>query len=171
MKSLRIKFLSAFLIGTIFIAFSSSTGLHTGNSAPEIISENPEGVKTTLSSLKGNIVLIEFWASWCKPCRLKHPELVRVYNQFKDSTFKTAKGFEIYSVSLDQNKTAWLAAIEKDKLSWNNHVSDLSGWDSKAVRDYRFNAIPHNILLDENGLIIGTDLFGENLIKKLKSLR
>ncbi len=139
--------------------------------APEITLKNTKDVEVSLSSLKGSIVLIDFWASWCKPCRIKHPELVAVYNQFKDSQFKNAKSFEIFSVSLDQNKASWIKAIEQDKLNWPNHVSDLKGWQSSVVRPYGIRGIPRNVLLNEHGVVIGQNLFGESLKEVLKGLQ
>ncbi|MBL4708383.1 MAG: TlpA family protein disulfide reductase [Flavobacteriales bacterium] len=147
------------LLGIIFSAYTPNNG----NLAPEIDFNNTEGVDIKLSSLKGNIVLIDFWASWCRPCRRKHPELVGTYNEFKDFKFKQAKHFEIFSVSLDMNKDAWLKAIQQDKLEWINHVSDLKGWRSEVVKTYSIKSLPHNVLLNEQGEIIAQDIYGERL--------
>ena len=138
---------------------------------PEISLKNTNDLETKLSSTRGNIVLIDFWASWCGPCRIKHPELVKTYNQFKDSKFKEAKKFKIFSVSLDNNKDSWLRAIKQDKMDWPNHVSDLKGWKSEVVRTYGIRGIPFNVLIDQNGKVLGTNLHGENLRKALASLQ
>jgi thiol-disulfide isomerase/thioredoxin len=141
------------------------------NKAPEINLRNPNGEQISLSSLKGNIVLIDFWASWCGPCRKKHPGLVEVHSKFKDETFQGANGFEIYSVSLDKNRDHWLKAIEQDGLTWENHVSDLKGWNSAVVKPYGIRAIPYNVLLDQQGTIIATNIHGTQLVEKLKTLQ
>lgn len=157
------KLLSIMLFSALLSMPLSSTKIEKGEIAPEIIFENTNGFETKLSSLRGNIVLIDFWASWCGPCRRKHPELVSVYNQFKDVEFEKAGRFEIFSVSLDKNKDAWLTAIEKDKLKWENHVSDLKAWNSEVVKLYGIKSIPHNVLIDSKGAIIASDVHGEQL--------
>ncbi|MCS7084647.1 MAG: TlpA disulfide reductase family protein [Bacteroidia bacterium] len=135
-----------------------------GRPAPEIVMASPEGKDLRLSSLRGKIVLIDFWASWCGPCRRENPNVVRVYEKFKH------KGFEIFSVSLDQSKEKWVAAIQQDKLVWPNHVSDLKGWQSAAGKLYGVTSIPQTILLDREGKIIAKNLRGEALERKLEEL-
>lgn len=149
-------------------------GLNIGNIAPELDFSNPAGKNIKLSSLKGNIVLIDFWASWCGPCRRENPNVVRAYNKYSKSKFKNAKGFKIYSVSLDKNKAAWMNAINQDQLSWEEHVSDLKGWSSQGAITYGVRGIPYNFLLDSEGKIIAKNLRGialhqqlDNLIKSL----
>ena len=135
-----------------------------GNKAPDILLENPEGKEIKLSSLKGQYVLIDFWASWCGPCRRENPNVVRLYHQYKD------KGFTVYSVSLDDNLEQWKAAIINDQLAWPHHVSDLMKWNSLVVQLYKFNGIPHTVLLDKNGVIIAKNLRGLELEQKLQEL-
>lgn len=134
-----------------------------GSLAPEISLPSPNGPDVALSSLKGKYVLIDFWASWCGPCRQENPNVVRMYNKYKD------KGFEIFGVSLDQDRGKWLKAIEVDKLTWP-HVSDLKGWESAAAAKYNVTAIPQTVLLDKEGRIIAKNLRGAALEEKLASL-
>jgi peroxiredoxin len=134
-----------------------------GSAAPDIKLPSPNGQEIALTSLRGKYVLIDFWASWCGPCRKENPNVVRMYNKYKD------KGFEIFGVSLDQDRAKWLKAIENDKLTWP-HVSDLKGWESAAASLYGITAIPQTVLLDKEGKIIAKNLRGEALEAKLASL-
>jgi thiol-disulfide isomerase/thioredoxin len=129
--------------------------------APEIMLPNAEGKSLSLSSLKGKVVLIDFWASWCGPCRKENPNVVRMYAKYKN------QGFDIFSVSLDDDPIKWKEAISKDKLVWPNHVSDLKGWQSSVAKQYGVQAIPYTVLLNKEGKIIGTNLRGEKLEQKL----
>ncbi len=138
--------------------------VQVGQQAPELNFTSPSGKSITLSSLKGKVVLIDFWASWCKPCRMENPNVVRLYNEYKD------KGFTIYSVSLDKDKARWESAIQQDGLIWPNHVSDLKGWQSAASALYGVNGIPYTVLLDKNGKVIATSLRGMQLEQKLKEI-
>lgn len=170
----RIKFL-LLVIGVATFAFgfiyqSNPQGTNVGDKAIDLAFTSPEGKTIALSSLKGKVVLLDFWASWCGPCRMENPNLVAAYAKYKDAKFKNAKGFAIYSVSMDQNKEAWIKAIKQDNLSWPYHVSDLGGWQSKPAQIYRVNSIPASYLLDQNGVIIGKNLRGAALDQALEKL-
>lgn len=145
-------------------------GLNIGNIAPDLKFNNPEGKQLDLYSNRGYYVLVDFWASWCGPCRGENPNVVATYKKYKDMKFKGAKGFKIFSVSLDQNPTAWTNAIKQDGLEWPDHVSDLKGWGSAAAHLYDVESIPTNFLLDPNGIIIAHGLRGEALGNELATL-
>lgn len=149
---------------------SPMPGNGIGDEAPEIAMDNPKGKTLKLSKLRGSIVLVDFWASWCKPCRLENPNVVEAYDKYHKADFADAKGFEIYSVSLDQNLDSWEAAIEADGLDWKYHVSDLQGWSNAAAQEYGVNSIPTNFLLDADGKVIAVALRGLDLHLELDKL-
>lgn len=134
-----------------------------GTDALDFTQNDVDGKPVKLSSFKGKYVLLDFWASWCKPCRQENPNVVKVYNQFKN------KNFTVLGVSLDQTKDAWVKAIQADKLAWN-HVSDLQQWNNAVAQMYHIQSIPGNFLIDPNGKIVARDLRGEDLEKKLCEL-
>ena len=135
-----------------------------GMDAPDIRMKNPEGQELSLHDLKGKVVMIDFWASWCGPCRRENPNVVAAYNKYNKD------GFEIFSVSLDKDANKWQTAIAQDGLLWPNHVSDLQGWNNAASREYGVSSIPHTILVGRDGKIIGTHLRGPALEAKLAEI-
>ena len=137
--------------------------LPPGSDAPDINLSSPTGEKIALSSLRGKVVLVDFWASWCGPCRKENPNIVRLYNKYKNM------GFEIYGVSLDDNMDNWKAAIQKDGITWPQ-VSELKKWESRVVKEYSIEAIPYSVLLDKNGKIVAKGLRSEELDLKLMEL-
>ncbi len=135
-----------------------------GQKAPGFTMNDVNGDPVTLSSMIGSkLLLIDFWAAWCNPCRQSNPELVKVYNEFHKT------GFDILGVSLDRKKEDWLKAIADDKLTWKN-VSDLQYWNNTAAKLYAVNSIPANFLLDETGTIIARNLAGEALYNKVNEV-
>lgn len=142
----------------------TSAPVSTGSSAPEIALPDPKGDTIRLSSQRGSYVLLDFWASWCGPCRQENPNIVKAYNEFH------GRGFTVFQVSLDKTREAWMNGIKADQLDRWIHVSDLKYWKSEVVPLYRLEKIPSNFLLDPDGKIIAVDLRGENLHSKLAEL-
>jgi thiol-disulfide isomerase/thioredoxin len=156
----NVKEILAKIKGESTVAPASATGAE----APEISLPTPEGDTIKLSSTRGAVVLLDFWASWCVPCRQENPNLVEAYNKYHK------KGFQIYQVSLDKTKEAWMKGIQDDHLEKWIHVSDIKYWNSVVVPLYRIESIPFNCLLDKEGRIIASNLRGENLQIKLAEL-
>ena len=141
-----------------------SSDVNIGKQVTELNFKSPNGEVISLASLKGKYVLVDFWASWCRPCRNENPNVVKLYNKYKDA------GFTVYSVALDTDKNRWVNAIKKDNLTWPNHVSDLKGWKTEATKIYQFRGIPYTMLVDKEGKIIATKLRGKQLEDQLKMI-
>ena len=132
--------------------------------APDFVAINPDGNEIKLSDLKGKVVLLDFWASWCLPCRKENPNVVKMYHKFK------SKGFEIFSFSLDEDKQKWLKAIQEDKLEWKFHGTDFKGWAGPMKDIYKFEGIPFTVLINKDGKIIAKNLRGKTLENKLNEI-
>jgi peroxiredoxin len=140
-----------------------SATTNNGNTAMDFVLPDINGNMVSLTSFRGKYVLVDFWASWCRPCREENPYVVAAWKTFKD------KGFDILGVSLDESAEEWVNAIQQDQLAWQ-HVSDLKGWESDVAKLYKIEGIPANFLLDPQGNIIARDLRGGDLVNELKKL-
>jgi peroxiredoxin len=146
---------------------TDTTKLPVGNMegfmAPEITLQDVNGKMVSLSSLRGKYVMVDFWASWCSPCREEMPNVVSLYNEYKD------KGFEIFGVSIDTNKDKWVKAILDDRITWMQ-VSEMKGWNSKAIHDYEVSGIPAVFIIDPQGMIIAKNIHGDELKQFMNKL-
>jgi thiol-disulfide isomerase/thioredoxin len=158
----RTVLIIGFLCAVVTSSKAQVVGTDVGDIAPEIDLPDTKGNKIALSSLRGELVLVDFWASWCGPCLKEQPELLKLYHAYPTQ-------LAIYGVSMDTKKAAWIAAIAKQKLPWTQ-VSDLKYWSSPVVSDYRLQSVPLNFLVDKNGIILAKNIHGNALNEMVKSL-
>jgi peroxiredoxin len=167
---MRILIFSVVLLlisSTVSTLTAQSTGLAPGSKSPEIKLPTLNGDTVSLSSLKGKMVLIDFWSTWCSPCVEEQTELARLYQKYKQSVFTNGKGFEIYAVSLDSKKENWENFVTKNKINWIQ-VSDLKYWRSPVAKTYNIQGLPFNVLIDGNGIIVAKNLHGADLEKEIE---
>jgi peroxiredoxin len=166
MKNLILATILIIIYGSFSAINAQSPGLEKGNKAPEISLPDLKGKEIPLSSLKGRMVLIDFWATWCSPCVEEQTDLARLYSKFKNSRFSSGKGFEIYGVSLDAKKPNWENFVRTKKINWIQ-VSDLKFWKSPVAKTYNIQELPFNILIDGNGMILAKNMHGTDLEKMI----
>jgi thiol-disulfide isomerase/thioredoxin len=172
-RNIQIILLFAFiLLAWLGIRWYKQPGVNAGIPAPEIVSPNPNGDSLKLSDLRGYWVLLDFWGSWCGPCRDSNKNIVELYQKYSNAQFKDAKGFTVFSVGIEKNKESWLRAIAQDGLSWPYHVSSLDRFNDPAAKAYGIREIPATILISPKGNIMGVNfdfkLIDAQLSKSLK---
>ncbi|NUM31693.1 MAG: TlpA family protein disulfide reductase [Bacteroidetes bacterium] len=163
-------YLSIFLFSSFTTSKNHINRIKPGDIAPEIALPNISNHVISLSSLKGNYIVLDFWASWCAACRKENQNLVRVYNKYKDKKLINSKTIIFYSVSLDTDPEIWQKAIKNDKLSWEYHVSSLKKWKCPAADSYGISALPAGFLIGPDGVIITDDIRSSNLESELEKI-
>lgn len=159
------------MIALSFLCQTALAQFEEGDLLPDIDLPGVDGEHIKLSSLRGQMVFVDFWASWCKPCRKENPEIRKAYLAYKDEEFDNGEGFTVYSVSLDKSREAWEKAVSKDGLVWKYHVSDLKGWKNEAAVRFGISSLPMSYLIDGDGRVVAVNPRGNKLEKELKKSR
>jgi len=167
MKAINLLFSLAIIMGIAYYFYRKLPKFNEQEKAPDFVSYTPSGDSIRLSDLRGNIILLDFWGSWCGPCRQENRKIVPLYNKYKNAQFKQAEKFIVLNVGLEKSKERWLAAIKKDNLYWKYHVSGLKRMRDPVAKLYGVNEIPTKYLIDEKGVIRGVNMSFEEINKYL----
>lgn len=154
----NVVFILVILIGWLGYQWYKTPKYSQGEVAPNFTSITPNGEEMSLSDFKGQYILLDFWGSWCGPCRVENPSIVQLYTKYKDVKFKNASGFTVFSVGMETNKKRWIAAIKEDNLYWKNHVSEVKRLKSDVALQYKVREIPTKYLINPEGYIIGVNM-------------
>ena len=156
-----------------FLSISCLQGqtFQIGDKLPDIVAANLNGNEISLYSLRGKMVLVDFWAGWCAPCRKENPSILKAYKKYKDTSFKNGEGFTVFSVSLDKEKKMWELTVKKDSMVWPYHVCDFQGFKGPIAKLYSVKSIPQSYLIDGDGIVVAVNPRGDALAVKLRKCK